>query len=112
MARIDNLNAHTKKTHGGISWQVAESVMRVNAALPPLLHAADLQHHAADLQHHDADLLHHAPELQHHATDLQHHAAFQVTDNTEEEEDASCLELKAVVADCFKVWRWYENAYD
>jgi hypothetical protein len=22
MARIDNLNAHTKKTHGGISWQV------------------------------------------------------------------------------------------
>jgi hypothetical protein len=57
-----------------VSLQVAESVMRVNAALPSL------------------------PELQ--QEEEHHHAAFQLTSATD---DAACLELKAVVADCFKV---------
>ncbi len=47
--------------------------MRVNAALPSL------------------------PELQ---QEEHHHAAFQLTSTAD---DAACLELKAVVADCFKV---------
>jgi hypothetical protein len=48
--------------------------MRVNAALPSL------------------------PELQEERE--HHHAAFQLTSTAD---DAACLELKAVVADCFKV---------
>ena len=82
MARIDNLNAHIKKAHGGgggLSWPeaAAESVMMVRAATAILPHAAELQ-----------------PPPHH----LQHDFQLPATEG-----DGTCLELKAAVAaDCFK----------
>jgi hypothetical protein len=90
MARIDNLNAHTKKTHGGLTWQEAEAVARSALAaqqqqqqIPPTL----LEEETAHAHHH------------HHHQALTYEMSA-VGDSGGVVAHGSCLELKTI--DCFK----------
>ena len=74
MARIDNLNAHTKKTHGGLTWQ--EAVARVAAAA------------SVAAQQIPTTVVLDGAQV----------ASYELSTAT----GSSCLELKAVLADCFK----------